>query len=149
MTTSDSLSALRQTIKAHDSIKFLNGSDPCGSLVAATHIKLEDAIFSKSTPTRFRKPGTDSTDWKVQPDGFYTIEAIVLAWLLKELPVAEYMKQAREAGLAVGFVSVTERKGVVDWLEGKISTHERIVGGGELCILHNERIFFDPVLLPL
>lgn len=29
------------------------------------------------------------------------------------------MKQARENGLVVGFVSVTERKGVVDWLEGR------------------------------
>jgi parafibromin len=37
------------------------------------------------------------------------------------------MKQARESGLAVGFVSVTERKNVVDWLEGKIPDHERIV----------------------
>ena len=36
------------------------------------------------------------------------------------------MKQARENGLAVGFVSVTERKGVVDWLEGKIVDSERI-----------------------
>ncbi|KAJ7025389.1 RNA polymerase II-associated protein [Mycena alexandri] len=38
-----------------------------------------------------------------------------------------YMKQARENGLAVGFVSVTERKNVVDWLEGKIADHERIL----------------------
>jgi len=37
------------------------------------------------------------------------------------------MKQARESGLAVGFVSVTERKSVVDWLEGKIPDNERIV----------------------
>ena len=37
------------------------------------------------------------------------------------------MKQARENGLAVGFVSVTERKSVVDWLEGKIGDSERIV----------------------
>lgn len=37
------------------------------------------------------------------------------------------MKQARESGLAVGFVSVTERKSVVDWLEGKIPEHEKIV----------------------
>lgn len=29
------------------------------------------------------------------------------------------MKQARDQGLTVGFVSVTERKKVVDWLEGK------------------------------
>lgn len=37
------------------------------------------------------------------------------------------MKQARENGLAVGFVSVTERKSIVDWLEGKIVHHDRIV----------------------
>lgn len=130
MASLDSLAALRQTIKTHDPITFLNDSNPCAKITVATHIKLGDAIISKSTPTRFRKPGTDSTDWNAQPDDFYTTEAVVLAWLLKELPVAEYMKQAREAGLAVGFVSVTERKGVVDWLEGKITTHERIAGGG-------------------
>jgi len=37
------------------------------------------------------------------------------------------MKQARENGLAVGFVSVTERKGLVDWLEGRVADLERIV----------------------
>jgi parafibromin len=37
------------------------------------------------------------------------------------------MKQTRENGLAVGFVSVTERKGVVDWLEGKVPDSDRIV----------------------
>lgn len=36
------------------------------------------------------------------------------------------MKQARENGLAVGFVSVTERKGVVDWLEGIVADSDRI-----------------------
>jgi parafibromin len=33
----------------------------------------------------------------------------------------------RESGLAVGFVNITERKSVVDWLEGRIPEHERIV----------------------
>jgi len=36
------------------------------------------------------------------------------------------MKQLREHGLSAGFVSVTERKHVTDWLEGKISDNERI-----------------------
>jgi parafibromin len=36
------------------------------------------------------------------------------------------MKQAREHGLAVGFVSVTERKHVVDWLERKVQEGDRI-----------------------
>ena len=42
-----------------------------------------------------------------------------MTWLLRQSSGAEYMKQAREHGLTVGFVSVTERKNVVDWLEGK------------------------------
>jgi parafibromin len=37
------------------------------------------------------------------------------------------MKQARESGLAVGFVSVTERKSVVDWLDGRTANHLNIV----------------------
>ena len=55
------------------------------------------------------------------------------------------MKQARESGLAVGFVSVTERKSVVDWLEGKIPEHEKIVPlvgeslSGCSCCLENKR----------
>lgn len=55
------------------------------------------------------------------------MEAIYLAWLLRDAPGAEYVKQARESGLAIGFVSVTERKNVVEWLEGKVSDHERVV----------------------
>jgi parafibromin len=54
------------------------------------------------------------------------LEAVYLAWLLRDAPGAEYMKHARENGLVVGFVSVTERKNVVDWLEAKTSDYERI-----------------------
>jgi len=36
------------------------------------------------------------------------------------------MRQARESGLTVGFVSVTERKSLVEWLEGKVADLERI-----------------------
>jgi hypothetical protein len=74
----------------------------------------------KSSPTRYRKPGTSSSD-------FFSVEAVYLAWLLRDAHGEEYMKQARENGLAVAFVSVTERKSVVDWLEGKIADSERIM----------------------
>ena len=37
------------------------------------------------------------------------------------------MKQAREHGLAVGFVSVAERKHVVDWLEGRVQESDHII----------------------
>jgi parafibromin len=76
-----------------------------------------DNVFPKSSPTRYRKAGGD----------FYSIEAIYLAWLLKDATGAEYMKQTREHGLTVGFVSVTERKHVVDWLEGRTSDQDRVV----------------------
>jgi hypothetical protein len=52
---------------------------------------------------------------------------VYLAWLLRDASGAEYMKQARENGLAVGFVSITERKSVVDWLEGRVNDLPSIV----------------------
>jgi parafibromin len=61
------------------------------------------------------------------PDDFFSVEAVYLAWFLQSAAGADYMKQARENGLAVGFVSVTERKNVVEWLEGKNADNERIV----------------------
>lgn len=67
-----------------------------------------------------------SSDPSSNPQDFFSLEAVYLAWLLRDASGAEYMKQARENGLAVGFVSVTERKSVVDWLEGRIADLERI-----------------------
>ena len=48
------------------------------------------------------------------------------AWLLCDALGAEYMRQVREHGLAVGFLSVAVRKHVVDWLEGKVQESDRI-----------------------
>ena len=111
MSSSDPLLVLRQAVKSKTPITYFNDGEPTPTLSSATHISLGSTTLAKSTPTRYTKPGV-STD-------FYTVEAIYLAWLLRDAPGAEYMKQAREMGLAVGFVSVTERKNVVEWLEGK------------------------------
>ncbi|KAF8551782.1 hypothetical protein OG21DRAFT_1512313 [Imleria badia] len=54
------------------------------------------------------------------------METIYLAWLLRDAPGAEYMRQARESGLTVGFVSATERKSIVEGLEGKVTGLERL-----------------------
>lgn len=116
----DSLQCLRQAIKSRQPITYANADGPCTSLVTATHLVLSPSVsLTKSSPTRYRKPGSSSSD-------FFSVEAVYLAWLLRDAPGAEYMKQARESGLAVGFVSVTERKNVVDWLEGNIADSERI-----------------------
>ncbi|OAX39460.1 RNA polymerase II-associated protein [Rhizopogon vinicolor AM-OR11-026] len=126
--TSDPLLALRQAIKTKTPITYSTDSEPTTSLLAATHIVLSPTLsLPKSTSTRYSKPGTSASS----PSDFFTIEAVYLAWLLRDAPVAEYMKQARENGLAVGFVSVTERKSIVEWLEGKINDLKRIVSIAE------------------
>lgn len=127
MSTTDPLQALRQVIQARAPITYADASGASSSsLASATHLVLSpDLSLPKSTPTRYLKPGASKD--------FFSLEAIYLAWLLRDAPGAEYMKQARENGLAVGFVSVTERKGVVDWLEGRGGGEERVVPlSGEL-----------------
>ncbi|PFH53548.1 hypothetical protein AMATHDRAFT_137288 [Amanita thiersii Skay4041] len=126
MTSStDPLLGLRQAIRSNSSVTYATDDSPSSSLIHATHIVLAPGLsLPKSSPTRLRKPDITVASG---PQDFYTLEAVYLAWLLRDAPGAEYMKQTRENGLTVGFVSVTERKNVVGWLEGKISEYERIV----------------------
>ncbi|KAG1853489.1 RNA pol II accessory factor, Cdc73 family-domain-containing protein [Suillus subalutaceus] len=121
---SDPLLALRHAIKTKSPITYVANSEPTASLLAASHIVLSPTLsLPKSTTTRYSKPGTSAS----LPSDFFTLEAVYLAWLLRDAPAAEYMKQARDSGLAVGFVSVTERKSIVEWLEGKVNDLKRIV----------------------
>ncbi|KAH7918857.1 CDC73-domain-containing protein [Leucogyrophana mollusca] len=109
MSTTDALLALRNAIKSNAPITYAPTPD---SLATATDLVLGPSLsLPKSTPTRYTKPGS--------PTECYSLEAVYLAWLLRDAQGAEYVKQARELGLAVGFVSVTERKTVVEWLEGR------------------------------
>lgn len=118
----DALNDLRQAVTSKNPISYSNTQGPCSSLAAATHIVLPSGSIPKSTATRYRRAGTSGSS----PQDFYTIEALYLAWHLRDAAGAEYMKQTRENGLTVGFVSVTERKIVVDVLEGRLSGHDRI-----------------------
>ena len=120
----DPLLALRHAIKSKSPITYLIHGEPAPTLLAATHLSLSPAItLQKSSPTRYTKPGVSNSSSAAD---VYTLEAVYLAWLLRDAPGAEYMRQARESGLTVGFVSVTERKSVVEWLEGKVADLERI-----------------------
>ncbi|KIJ58382.1 hypothetical protein HYDPIDRAFT_34236, partial [Hydnomerulius pinastri MD-312] len=99
--TNDPLLALRQAIKSKTQVTYLSDNEPTASLLSATHISLGPSLsLPKSSPTRYTKPGVSNAS---SPADFYTLEAIYLAWLLRDAPGAEYMKQARESGLAVGF----------------------------------------------
>jgi len=119
MTSEDPLLALRQAVKSKSNITFTANGQPTDSLRDASHISLSsDISLPKSTPTRYKKPGSQEV---------YSLEALYLTWLLRSAPGAEYMKQARENGLTSGFVSVTERKNVVEWLEGRASDGDKLV----------------------
>ncbi|KAF9481350.1 RNA polymerase II-associated protein [Pholiota conissans] len=117
-TETDPLLILRQAIKSKSKITYANDAGPCATLADATLLVINDQPLPKSTRTRYRKAGAASE--------FYTLDAVYVAWLFRDAAGAEYMKQARENGLAVGFVSVTERKHVVDWLEGRTPDSDRI-----------------------
>lgn len=119
----DPLLALRSAIKSRASVTYADDAGPCATLAAATLLVLNDHPFPKSTPTRYRKAGAP-TETKVRSD-FYTLDAVYTAWLFRDAVGADYMKQAREHGVTV-FVSVTERKHVVEWLEGGAEHSDRI-----------------------
>ena len=125
--TEDVLLALRNAIKSQSTVSYTADGKPTSSLVAATHLVLPSQTLLKSTPTRFRKPGISGSDPVSNPGDFFTLDAIYVTWLLKDASVTEYMKQARDNGLTGGLVSVTERKSVVDWLEGRVINHPNII----------------------
>ncbi|KAF4615188.1 hypothetical protein D9613_003417 [Agrocybe pediades] len=114
----DPLLALQRAIKSQSKPTYSNKSGPCQSLADATELVIDGKPYPKSSRTRYRKAGSSSDS--------YSLDALYVAWLLRQANGAEYMKQARELGLAVGFVSVTERKHVVDWLEGRAGDNGRI-----------------------
>lgn len=128
----DPLLSLRSAVQSKSDIRFLTKSKPSDTLASATHIVLESGKeFTKNAPTRFRIqkviPGVPTKDPETNPSEYYSLEALYLAWRLRASSVGDYMRQVRENGVTVGFVSVTDRKGVVDWLEGKIKNHDNIV----------------------
>ncbi|KAI0713730.1 RNA pol II accessory factor, Cdc73 family-domain-containing protein [Earliella scabrosa] len=119
----DPLLALRQALRSKRPLAYRKGAATVSTFSEATHLAFSSShVLPKSTPTRIRKPGASSTDPQDSPQDFISLGAVYLAWLLRDAPSAEYMKQVRENGLASGFISVTERKGLVDWLHNRTQT---------------------------
>jgi parafibromin len=128
----DALNALRDATINNRPITFLNDTEPSTALTpATTHIVLSPNLtVPRSKPTRFRRSAAGAaTDPDVAPGEFVSIEALLLVWTLKSASAGDYMRQARAVP---GYVAITERKGIVEWLEGKRAEHENIVpiGGG-------------------
>jgi len=135
MAETDPLLLLRQAISTRKTIKFVDASDqPTSSLSTAASLVLPQpssstpTTLAKSTPTRLRKPNHTQTDPNTHPSDFYALDAVYLAWSLREAASAEYMKTVREAGIGItNMVAITEKASVVDWLEGRVETIPNIV----------------------
>ncbi|KAJ3998499.1 RNA polymerase II accessory factor cdc73 family protein [Lentinula boryana] len=129
--TPDALLAFRRAIQSHKQAVLLSSpltSTPVESLSQATHIHIPPSdVFPKSTPTRWRKGFSSTSTSNITLNDLYTLEAIYFAYQWKSLPAQNYTKQAREDGLGIGMVSVTERKMVVDWLEGVSESTEGLI----------------------
>lgn len=139
MNPTDPLHALRAAFSTKYEITPVTASGaPPGTLQATKHLHLSVATtLPKSAPTHLRKAGSSATDPSAQPDGFFMLEAVYLAWSLCDTPGWEYMRRACKHGLPAGrFVSLTEQKSIVDWLRRAISALDSIVplSGALLCV---------------
>lgn len=113
MSHSDALTALAQAISGSGTVELLTeSSEPTTSFVAASSVKLTppNVVLPKSQTTRYFKANSTSE--------YYTLEALVLLYLFRDAPSAEYMKHAREAGIQATGVPITERSKVLEYLQG-------------------------------
>src|ERR1700753_827033 len=108
MAETDPLVALRQAIASRKPVAFLTSEQQATTsfsdaafLVLSQPSGAPSITLSKSIPTRFRKPGQRQTDPTAHPADFYHLDAVYLAWSLREAATAEYMKSVRESGIGV------------------------------------------------
>ncbi|KAL5533452.1 CDC73 [Sanghuangporus sanghuang] len=135
-TQPDPLNTLRDATRGKQLITYANNSGACQSLADASSIVFRPSpsssntiSFPKDTPTRILKPDRDPRDITPQsdPNAFFRLDAVLLAWLLRNASVGEYMQRVRESKLLGAFVSNTDRKGLAEWLDGKTATYKGVV----------------------
>ena len=116
-TTMDPLLALRNAVKSKYQVQLPPKGQDSPLQLSST------ASFPLSTPTRLRKPGenrhNDSIHPSSHPQDFYTLEAVAFAWAERDASAADYMRRAGERGLLGNVIGVAERRGYLEWLEGR------------------------------
>ncbi|SCV74674.1 BQ2448_7703 [Microbotryum intermedium] len=127
--SSDPLLVLRSVLSADPGsrIDYLDHTfEPTASLSSATHLVLPSTparTFPKSIPTRFTSASATATGTGTGTGGdsatTYDLATLVFAWLSRDQGVGEYLKNARDE--QVGFVAITDRRTVLDYLAGKLS----------------------------
>ncbi|WWD20179.1 hypothetical protein CI109_104655 [Kwoniella shandongensis] len=125
--TVDPLDLLRQSILSSNLPTLLTASSdplPSLSLGEAAYLSFpsdsdggEPINLPKDTPTRY-----------TSNDGFYNIASLWLAWKERETGVRDYLIKGQATG--VGYVTITDRRGVVEYLTGESDGAGRVVGKG-------------------
>lgn len=124
---SDPLDLLRASISENRPAVLLgDGGAPADSITAATSLSFPqgsgDAItIAKDAATRYAR--TDARE------DFYNVGQLWLAWTEREAGVRDYLQKGQAAG--VGYVAITDRRGVVDFLQGVTDGGVRVLGAGE------------------
>lgn len=116
--TQDPLLLLRQALSSNATITLQSASgEEVFSLPDSSQIHFTSSrtTFPKDTPTRYVSvapvPGGEAST--------YDLQTLLFAYLKRNDPAGEYMKQAREQ--LIPTVSVMDKRSVVDWLSGKLS----------------------------
>ncbi|KAG9001585.1 accessory factor associated with RNA polymerase II [Tulasnella sp. JGI-2019a] len=126
------LLSLRAAIRDKQPISYLKNGTPCSSISEATHIAISPNLtLPKTAVTRWRRPLDPSAasasvamDPALEPHRFFPLDAILITWTTRHDNAATYMRQATTEVQA--YVSLTERRTVLDWLEAKIPDPEKL-----------------------
>lgn len=124
---SDPLDLLRASISENrPAVLLSDGGAPADSITTAASLSFPqasgDAItIPKDAATRYAR--TDARE------DFYNVGQLWLAWTEREAGVRDYLQKGQAAG--VGYVAITDRRGVIDFLQGVTDGGVRVLGAGE------------------
>ena len=128
MSQHDPIDILRSSISlSNPPVLLTAASEPAPSLQLATYISFPQPSSSsidiaKDTLTRY-------TSKAESRDEFYSIGQLWLAWTERESGVREYLIKGQAAG--IGYVSVADRRAVVEYLTAEGDGAGRVVEKGQ------------------
>lgn len=126
--THDPIDLFKQSISTASIPTLLTAAqEPADTLALASYISFsqpsgESINLTKDTPTRYTSKVGSSTE-------FYNVAQLWLAWTEKSSSVRDYLVKGQQGG--VGYVSVADRRGVVEFLQGENDGSGRVIRKGQ------------------
>ncbi|WVR08183.1 hypothetical protein IAU60_005229 [Kwoniella sp. DSM 27419] len=130
-TAPDALDLLRQAVKSDTPITLLNSaSEPATSLADAAFLSFPPVASVTDSATSIPKDASTRYTAKAgSRDESYSIGQLWLAWAEKDSGVRDYLMKGQAGG--VGYVAITDRRGVVEYLAGENEGVGRVLAKGE------------------